>query len=42
MKNTEEVTEEMSRLVISLCDKYRMIQMEELKAKAELHDYAKS
>ena len=42
MKNTEEVTEEMSRLVIFLCDKYRMIQMEELKAKAELHDYAKS
>ena len=42
MKNTEEVTEEMSRMVISLCDKYRMIQMEELKAKAELHDYAKS
>ena len=23
MKNTEEVTEEMSRLVISLCDKYK-------------------
>lgn len=42
MKNTEEVTEEMSRLVISLCDKYRRIYTEELKAKAELHDYAKS
>lgn len=42
MKNTEEVTEEMSRMVISLCDKYRRIYTEELKAKAELHDYAKS
>lgn len=42
MKDTEKVTEAMLATVVSACEKYRMIEVEEQKAQAELHKHAKS
>ena len=42
MKDTEKVTEAMLATVVSACEKYRMIEAEVQKAKAELHEHEKA